>query len=310
MTSGLDSLAVRNYADLAGLARLRVAANRQEAGATSEAARQFEALFIQMMLKSMRATAGDGGLFDGAHTRLYQDMFDQQISMDIARGRGMGLAPMIVKQLGMHADATRAFDGVSQNTEGKAVCDIQRSDTSNITTTAGPSPNAQRWDKPADFVQAVWPHAARAARHLGVAPEVLVAQAALETGWGERVPVDAHGQSSLNLFGIKADAGWSGTRVHLPTLEFEGGLPTRRLAAFRAYESIAASFDDYAAFITNNPRYGEALRQAGSAEGYVRELQAAGYATDPQYADKVLRVMRGIQPAASSLKTGTQPPLS
>lgn len=289
MTSAIDSLTIRNYTDLEGLAKLRLAAGRNEAGSANEAARQFEALFIQMMLKSMRETTGGDSLLDGAHTQLYQDMFDQQISMDIARGQGLGLAPIIARQLG-----------------------AQTADAPALESHAASASAMPRWNDPADYVRAVWPHAERAARRLGVAPEVLVAQSALETGWGKRLPTDQSGRSSHNVFGIKADHSWTGARVHVPTLEFEDGAAVRRFAAFRAYESVAASFEDYAQFVRDNPRYHEALKQGGDGENYVRELQAAGYATDPQYADEIIELMRSprLQSASADLKLNAEPPLS
>lgn len=150
-----------------------------------------------------------------------------------------------------------------------------------------------RWETPEQFAETLMPHARRAAERLGVDPKVLVAQSALETGWGRHIPEDGAGQPNLNLFGIKADPSWQGPKTRVSTLEFENGVMVRQQANFRQYDSIAAAFDDYVAFLEQNPRYTRALEAAGQgdSERYVRELQAAGYATDPQYADKILAVM-------------------
>ena len=131
--------------------------------------------------------------------------------------------------------------------------------------------------------------ASEAANNLGVDPRVLVAQAALETGWGERMARTPDGRPSHNLFGIKAH-GWGGAVTTVPTLEFRDGALQREVAQFRAYGSPAEAFDDYLRFLTDNPRYRQALA-AGDATGFARGLQAAGYATDPDYADKILGVM-------------------
>ena len=135
------------------------------------------------------------------------------------------------------------------------------------------------------------PHARRAAEELGVSPKVLIAQSALETGWGQHMMQRPDGSPAFNLFGIKADASWEGDKVTQSTLEFEGGVMNRRKAAFRAYDSAAESLQDYVNFIQQNPRYEQALKAADD-RGYVHGLQQAGYATDPEYADKILAVLQ------------------
>lgn len=147
------------------------------------------------------------------------------------------------------------------------------------------------WESPEQFVEAILPHAREAADKLGVSPKVLVAQSALETGWGKHVPHDGGGQASNNFFGIKADRSWDGERQVHGTLEFESGSLVRRQAAFREYDSMAASFNDFARFIQENPRYGKALEARDDPEQFARELQQAGYATDPKYADKLISIM-------------------
>ena len=141
-----------------------------------------------------------------------------------------------------------------------------------------------------EFVRELWPAASRAGAELGVDPELLIAQAALETGWGRAIVHDGQGRSSHNLFGIKADSRWSGSRISVKSLEYEGGVAVRARAHFRSYDSFDQSFDDYAAFVRTSPRYGDALRQASDPQAYMHALQAAGYATDPHYAAKVLHI--------------------
>ena len=146
---------------------------------------------------------------------------------------------------------------------------------------------------PEDFVRRLLPAARATAEELGVDPRVLVAQAALETGWGKAVIQRDDGSSSHNLFGIKADSRWSGDTVHASTLEYEEGVVMRRREPFRAYASFADSFSDYLTFLRENPRYGEVLDRTGDPQGFVEGLQQAGYATDPKYAEKILSILGG-----------------
>ncbi|MGZ4956444.1 MAG: flagellar assembly peptidoglycan hydrolase FlgJ, partial [Methylobacter sp.] len=144
-----------------------------------------------------------------------------------------------------------------------------------------------------EFVRRLHPLAVQAARELGVEPKVILAQAALESGWGRSVIHNSNGSNSFNLFNIKADKAWQGKQAQVATLEFEQGIAKKVNAGFRAYDSFEDSFKDYVDFIKSNPRYADALRKAGNAEQYMHELQRAGYATDPKYADKVMRIYQG-----------------
>jgi flagellar protein FlgJ len=155
------------------------------------------------------------------------------------------------------------------------------------------------------------PHAQKAAAALGVDPASLVAQAALETGWGKSVPCAADGSCSFNLFGIKAGTSWSGATVNVPTLEFEDGVAVRKVDRFRAYGSIGDSFMDYARLIANSPRYAGALGTGGDVAGFASALQAGGYATDPEYASKIEAVARQVRSVSSSqLKSAVDAPLA
>ncbi|MFA5952927.1 MAG: flagellar assembly peptidoglycan hydrolase FlgJ [Hyphomicrobium sp.] len=141
-----------------------------------------------------------------------------------------------------------------------------------------------------DFVRHLHPYAEKAAKELGVEPKVILAQAALETGWGRSLIKNSNGSNSFNLFNIKANKAWRGKQAQVSTLEFEQGIAKKVNAGFRSYTSFQESFQDYVDFIKSNPRYGEALKQAGNGERYLYELQRAGYATDPNYADKIMSI--------------------
>lgn len=148
------------------------------------------------------------------------------------------------------------------------------------------------FESPSDFVSKLMPLARKAADKLGLSPAVLVAQAALESGWGKRVIKDGDGQMSHNLFGIKADPRWQGDKAVVSTLEYEQGVASRQKAAFRSYGSFEESFNDYVDFLTSGSRYKGALAKVDSPDRYFEALQQAGYATDPQYASKLKQVLR------------------
>jgi flagellar protein FlgJ len=284
------------YSDFTGLQKLKLQARESQATARAEVARQFESLFVAQMLKAMRTASGGSGLLDSNKSLFYRDMYDQQIATEMAKSRGIGMAEVIERQLGGKTE------GGSQ--QGKQVQDYRasplwRNNGALVPGMAG----AARGDRvisgaPAelgqtreDFLRALWPHAEQAAQELGLAPEALLAQAALETGWGRHVMPGANGQPSYNLFGIKADRGWDGQLVNMSTLEYKDGVAMKTRAAFRAYGSYTESFTDYVDFLKANPRYQRALAAASDPEAFVEELQRAGYATDPAYAAKLKRIL-------------------
>ena len=326
MTLATDSAFV--YTDMQGLAGLRRQAQQKSPEAIREAAKQFEAVFLQMMLKSMRAasSATDSGIMDNDQSRLYLEMFDQQIALSMAQQGKVGLAEMMVKQLG-GADAPAPLRPTSPTTVGdplatlRQVEKIRASVTMPATAPPAAAENARKPypvsdapfepSSPAAFVRRMWPHAQDAARQLGVAPEVLIAQAAHETGWGKSVPRFADGRTSHNLFGIKANRGWEGDRVINSTLEFVNGSAVRQRDGFRAYGSYAESFKDYVNFLQVNPRYGEALNAVKDGAAYLRALQRAGYATDPTYAKKIQAMMDGpaFDDALGTLKSALAGPI-
>ncbi len=321
--------------DFQGLAQLRHDAAVPSQETTREAARQFEALFVQMMLKSMRDA---NAVLGESQDTTYQEMFDQQIAMEMTRGRGLGVAEMMSRQLGITAGQPSGNASASMATSIPALLsrlpamrsaavpawgEIQSPAFSDVPVPDAPQPDlsalamtgsAERADfRPAsreDFVREIWPMAVRAGHNLGVEPRAIVAQAALETGWGSRLIRDDAGISGNNLFGIKADSRWNGERVSVATLEYEGGLPKPQRANFRAYPDLAAGFEDYVRFLRDNPRYGEALRNGADAGAYADQLQNSGYATDPRYAEKIRSIIASpiLVAVDTSLKPGSELP--
>jgi flagellar protein FlgJ len=279
------------FADFEGFAALRSAAAGDSPEARQAVAQQFEAMFLSQLLGQMR-TSGmvEDGLFDEQGMRPYQSMHDQQLALSLARGPGIGLADSILRQLGGDGNAPQLRPESSLVNVDRLARVVRRPGAATLPAPGGEMRIAD--STPAQFVAAVRPHAERAARQLGIAPEVLIAQAALESGWGRGQIVHADGRPSHNLFGVKATPGWQGERVTVSTLEFVNGVPERRREAFRSYAHLGEAFDDYVRVIGGQSRY-DAAREAGTGEGYLRGLQAGGYATDPRYADKIIAILRG-----------------
>jgi flagellar protein FlgJ len=284
------------YTDFQGLSNLRREAGQNSEQALEKTARQFEALFVQMMLKSMREAGQGEGLMDSDQSNLYRDMYDKQLSLHLTeQGEGMGIAKMMIQQLKSTLPAQPQPE--KSNVEGEFAVPQRGFNHFELQ----PRPSIEKlsaaepltFDSPEQFVTALSPHAERAAERLGVDPKALLAQAALETGWGKAVIRHPDGSSSHNLFNIKADGGWEGNRVAKQTLEYRQGVAVREMAQFRSYGSLAESFDDYTQFISNSPRYADALKQGTEAGRYVEALQEAGYATDPAYATKIKHIMNG-----------------
>ncbi len=267
--------------DSRSLDSLKSEAARDPRGAARTAAVQFESMFMQMVLKSMRdATMKAEGAGPGGDT--FTSMLDQQMAKQFA-GRPQGLADMIEKQLSRHMQnlppVSPANQAAAAATTGLAPL------AAPATATAGvPSANA------AAFVQKMLPHAQAAERATGVPASFILGQAALESGWGKGEIRNADGTPSHNLFGIKA-TGWSGDTTDVMTTEFEGGQSVRQVARFRSYGSYTEAFSDYARMISSSPRYAATVRNAGTAESFAAGMQRAGYATDPQYAAKLARTI-------------------
>lgn len=296
------------YTNVGGLSAITQLGRENSPEALREVAKQFESMFINIMLKGMRA--GEEALFADNYlrsneTKFHQENFDNQISLEIANSGGVGLAETLHRQLlqryepeagsrqSMDHDLSevRRFAGSALRNDTPVPV---TSRTARVVTAPAVSATTtqQNFDSPDDFVQKLLPIAESMAHELGVDPRVMIAQSALETGWGQKMITGADGKPSYNLFGIKAGKSWQGERVNVSTLEYRDGAMQRERASFRAYGSFEESFRDYIDLLRSQPRYAPALQHAANADAFGRHLQDAGYATDPQYADKISRVLR------------------
>jgi flagellar protein FlgJ len=299
--------------DLGSVEALKREARTNPDQALRAAASQFEALLMQMMLKSMREAADSTNSSDSHDTKLYKSMFDQQLSVALAR-RGIGLADVMVRQL---TPAPPPSDAAAASPTGEESGGAARSaepvgapaslapqsvsGTSPSHAPAAPAaPEASRApeggsvsERARAFVSRLWPHAQEAARSTGIAPHFILGQAALESGWGRGEIRMADGSPSHNLFGVKAGPGWQGATAEVTTTEYVNGAPAKSVERFRAYGSYAEAFKDYANLLSANPRYAEVLNERVDPAAFARGLQQAGYATDPNYAEKLTRVITG-----------------
>lgn len=287
--SGSD-LSSKFALDVQGVNQLKLEAKQSSPEALKQAAQQFEAVFMNMLMKSMREATPQDGMFDSEQTRMYTSMLDQQLTQRMA-SRGIGLADVMVRQLstaiGMPAAGEADVPDAGATTQGLPL---------NAPVPAQPLPAAVRnGDAPAHveaFVQRVLPHAQEASASTGIPAQFMMGQAALETGWGRSEIRGADGQNSHNLFGIKAGSSWRGRTVDIVTTEYVNGKPQKQVDTFRAYDSYADSFRDYANLLRSNPRYQNVIAQGQDAAGFAQGLQQAGYATDPKYAQKLMGVIR------------------
>jgi flagellar protein FlgJ len=294
-----DPLLSKAAGDLAvdsrSLDALKRDAARDPRGAIKKAAQQFEALFMQMVLKSMREATPKSGMLDSSANEMYTGMLDQQIAGKIAAS-GTGLANMIAKQLTRHIKGAASQEPsvpVSAPATVPATVSSRATVSSARLATRDPmlaTPDADQ----RNFVTKMWDHAVNAERASGVPAKFIVGQAALESGWGKREIRGADGQPSHNLFGIKAGANWTGRTVDVLTTEYENGVVKKVVDKFRAYNNYTEAFRDWAQLMASNPRYADVLasgRDAGDARGFAYGLQRAGYATDPAYGAKLTRII-------------------
>ena len=295
------------YTDVQGLQNLKAESNQDVA--LKKIAQQFESLFLHEMLKTMRKaneSFEEGSLFNGKDTQFFRDMYDQQLSLNLAQ-KGTGLAQVIYEQLSRQyvtdgKDSAPAAAQAMPVPERKTFIPVphpstrakETSVTAPIETATSANENNSSFSNAREFIDAVLPHARAAAGALGLNPLFLAAQAALETGWGKYVIRDGSGESTHNFFNIKADRAWQGEKAEVSTLEYRSGVPVREQAQFRKYGDIAESFADYVQFLQDNPRYQDALTVAGNDREFAFGLQNAGYATDPAYADKILAIVQRL----------------
>lgn len=256
------------YTNLSGLNAIKAAGREDASQGLKQVAKQFEGLFVNMMLKTMRDSNkafSEGNYLSSNEMEIHQQNFDNQLSVHLTSGDGIGLADVLYRQM------------MQQYEVGETV-DVEQL-------------NQTTFETPEDFVKQVKPYAEKAARQLGIDPEFLIAQSALESGWGSKIASDSRGAPSNNLFGIKADASWDGPVASAKTLEFDNGIAVQQRASFRKYDNVADSFSDYVQFLKSNPRYQSALAPTAESMDFGEALQEAGYATDPRYAEKIRAVM-------------------
>jgi flagellar protein FlgJ len=276
--------------DSRGLDDLKRTARASPDKALKTAATQFEALFMNMILKSMRDSLPKDGLMSSSAGETYTGMLDQQLSQKLA-SKGTGLADMLVKQLSRNMKAPSSV-------EERAATNITASKLAGAP--AQPSAKAERsqpaaisaMDRKREFIARMGQHANAAELKTGVPAKFMIGQAALESGWGKKEIKDSSGQSAFNVFGIKATGKWTGPTVDVTTTEFVNGVASKVVEKFRAYASYAEGFADYAKMIAESPRYANVLKTARDGiESFAQGLQRAGYATDPAYATKLTKVI-------------------
>ena len=279
--------------DSQSLDALRTQAKQAPDKALASAAKQFEAVFMSMLLKSMRDATPQDGMFDTEQTKMFTSMLDQQLSQNVGGSRGIGLADMMVKQLSRHtASPDKDVAGKAQALmPGNAAMQPHA-------PIKGAVPSAYSENVQQNFVQRMMPHAAMVSRETGLPAHQMIGQAALESGWGRREILLADGSNSYNLFGIKAGADWKGKVAEIKTTEYHNGVASKPIEKFRAYDSYADSFRDYAQLLSSNPRYAKVLEQGESVQGFARALQNSGYATDPKYAEKLVQVIGRVNTLA------------
>lgn len=302
-------IANRLAVDANSLNDLKTATNQNSPEAVKAAAKQFEALFIGMMLKAMRdASPGDDGLFDSEQSKTFIAMLDQQLSQKMA-DRGIGLAEMLERQ--MLSKSVLDYDAnksLNINTRLPASDQVVTSQALSFTL---PSPNSATTSisQHAEEIKAATPslskseaqiqafenklsgYAQQASEATGIPAKFMLGQAALETGWGKHEIVGSDGQPSHNLFGIKAGSNWQGKVVSIVTTEYVDGIPTKKTEKFRSYDDYGQAFSDYANLLRGNQRYKNVLANAKDAYSFAQGLQKAGYATDPEYANKLIGVI-------------------
>ena len=316
--------------DVGGLDNLRKSAvngdQESQDKALRAAAEQFESIFTQMLFKSMR-NANDSfksDMMSSDNQQFFEQMRDDQMATELSKKGSLGLADMIVAQLGasmnqeppvhngknLEQDARMAMRKAATDEtlrlpvdysypKGSEAKQASQTESPNITQlekalAARPVQQPEKFDSPQQFVETMKPYAEKAAKALGIDSNVLIAQAALETGWGKKV-IQNSVDSSHNLFNIKADRSWQGDKIAKNTLEYHDNIAVTENAAFRSYDNYEESFSDFVRFLNQNPRYERALQQTESSESFIKGIHSAGYATDPNYADKVMSVMKTVE---------------
>lgn len=308
------------------LSELKLAAKQDPNKSIHVVAKQFEAMLTTMLTKSMRGSSGGDSLFENNETRMYTELLDQQFAQKMSAGKGLGIADMLVSQMLRNQASTQtnptlesvnsAALPIEKQAAGAGAYRLPGAATTPLTFTpknvdatlfqlhpdtsaplTPPPTNANTAARtipqsPKEFISQFRPYVESAARELGVAAKGVMAHIALESGWGKHEIKNADGSPSYNLLGIKANAQWHGKVTEVSTTEYVNGVAQRRVEKFRAYDSYAQAFQDYAGLLKNAPRY-QAVLNSGAAQNFAQGLQKAGYATDPQYAAKLTRIAQG-----------------
>ncbi len=294
MTDAKTMMSVGTYTDFKDINALHHQINSDPTAAKKEVAEQFESLLVQILMKSMR-DANEALVSDptaSEQSALYMDLFDKQLSLVVSHA-GTGFAKMIEGSL-ERAEPAR-LEPIPSGTEPIARSDKEEP-VVKAEAVAEPVATVQKaaaegvFSSQSEFVKTLWSSAKTAASLLGADPKFLLAQAALETNWGKNIISKGTGQSTHNLFNIKADSSWDASSVQVNALEQENGIMVKNKSKFRAYESFNASFNDYVDFLKNNSRYGEALKHASDPHQFAQQLQKANYATDEKYSEKIMQI--------------------
>ena len=299
-----DSNVSRFVLDTRTTSDLRLKLKQDPQAGLKEAAQQFEGMLLQMMLKSMRDASPQNGPLDNEQTRFFTSILDQQLAQNLAAKGTLGFAKQIEQQLGrsmlpgtgdsMSASLMQLQQALTERRAASSAAafaggDVRVGSGSGSRNGAGSSSGSEEGR---DYVNRVWPHAVEAARTLGVPPHFLVAHSALESGWGKAEIRLADGSSSYNVFGIKAGRGWQGPSVDVQTTEYVDGVAQTVQAKFRVYGSYGEAFQDYANLLRNSSRFSGVVGQQDGTQ-FARTLQQSGYATDPNYAEKLGRIIGG-----------------
>jgi peptidoglycan hydrolase FlgJ len=324
-TSGnIGNLSNRFALDVQGFDAMRAQANASPQQGLKAAAKQFDAVFTQMMLKSMRDATPSDSPFDSNESKSFTSMLDQQLSQQMT-SKGIGVADMMLKQLmrttggagasgaagAAGALGTLGADGDSSanagnlaamNAMAKAYANAAASKGKSLQSGTGygansalePPARGNGSDSVNAFVDRLAVPAQAASAATGIPARFIIGQAALESGWGKREIKHADGSSSHNIFGVKATKDWTGRTVNATTTEYVNGQPKKVVERFRAYDSYEDALTDYASVLKNNPRYAPVVQASRDAAGFAHGMQKAGYATDPQYAKKLISIMRQI----------------
>jgi flagellar protein FlgJ len=270
--------------DVQSLGNLKAEAGKGGADAIKETAKQFESLFMRELLKSMREAGPKSGMLDNAGSDLGTDMLDQQFAVQMS-GQPGGLSDLIAQQL------TRQMGGAAATETSKATATLPPVTIKGNATSASTRTHRPPTDSQVNFVQKHSDIASKIERASGIPAGYMLGQAGHETGWGKFEIKHKGGAPSFNLFGIKAGSNWTGKVAEVTTTEYVNGVAQKRVAKFRAYDSYEDSFKDYAKLINESPRYAQARAQTGSVKAFTAGLQKAGYATDPEYANKLSRAI-------------------